>query len=675
MAGQTGAAFRNRAAAARPTARAIGGLVVTRATVARAWREELVGPRWRIARLVPRAGAGLTTVLLLVNLVLGLLPVAFIVLTSVLVGQIPAAAGASGGQGPWRGLVVAFILAAVVFAAQQLLVPIHAALGELLARRVDGYVHDRLIAAAVAPTGVGPLERQEVLNELDAAIHELEHGFQSPGAACAGLLALVSRYTQLAGAVIVVAVVLSWNTGALLLAAIMVFRYGQRGGLRKYARVARAVTPMRRRVRYFRDLAMGADAAKEIRVFGLAGWLTDRYRAAWDGVLGPIWTERRRIYLWPYLAYTAFGLVAVAGVLLTLARSAGREMLTLTEVLLALLATVAAVRLGGFYPESDTQTQYGINAYEAVLRFERALPAAADPAESVEGSPPATPAQWSAPQRDIRFARVSFSYPGASQPVLVDLDLAIPAGRCTAVVGVNGAGKTTMVKLLARLYEPIQGAVLVDGVDLRARPVEAWRRQIAVIFQDFVRYELSAADNIGFGAVEVHSPVGIREAAEAAGILPALERLPRGLDSTLSRQYAGGAELSGGQWQRVALARVLFAVRHGASVLILDEPTAALDVRAEMEVFDRIMDLTRGTTTVLISHRFSTVRRADHIVVLDGGRVIEEGDHERLLAAGGRYAQMFRLQAERFTDAADTRKPDRPDPPGPGRADAREANR
>jgi ATP-binding cassette subfamily B protein len=253
------------------------------------------------------------------------------------------------------------------------------------------------------------------------------------------------------------------------------------------------------------------------------------------------------------------------------------------------------------------------------------------------------------PASHIAFEGVRFGYPARSDPVFDGLDLHIPAGRSLAVVGPNGAGKTTLVKLLTRLYDPTGGRITVDGVDLATIDAGAWQRRVAAIFQDFTRYQLSASDNVGFGAVE---RLGERDellaAAERAGAREIIEGLPAGWDTVLSPRAPGGVDLSGGQWQPVALARALFAVAAGAGVLILDEPTASLDVRAEADFYDRFLELTTGITTIVISHRFSTVRRADHIVVVEHGRVTEAGDHGSLVAAGGRYAHMFRLQATHF---------------------------
>jgi ABC-type multidrug transport system fused ATPase/permease subunit len=245
------------------------------------------------------------------------------------------------------------------------------------------------------------------------------------------------------------------------------------------------------------------------------------------------------------------------------------------------------------------------------------------------------------PAREIRFRDVTFRYPGASAPpVLEAFDLTIPAGSSMAIVGQNGAGKTTLAKLLCRLYDPVSGSVEVDGVDLRALDPAAWRSRVTAVFQDFIRFDLSLRDNV--------APAGAPDQIITAALVEAGAADLASLDTILSKSYYGGTDLSGGQWQRVALARALCAVRMGAGLVLLDEPTAQLDVRGEAEIFERILRATRDCTTILISHRFSTVRHADRICVLEHGRVIELGSHDELMAAGGRYHTMFELQAQRF---------------------------
>jgi ATP-binding cassette subfamily B protein len=229
--------------------------------------------------------------------------------------------------------------------------------------------------------------------------------------------------------------------------------------------------------------------------------------------------------------------------------------------------------------------------------------------------------------------------------VLDGFDLEIPAGTSLAIVGQNGAGKTTLAKLLCRLYDPQSGVIEVDGVDLRRLDLAAWRHRISAVFQDFVRFELPLRDNVAPNGAPDEV---IRNALTAAGAATLAD-----LDTVLSRAYAGGTDLSGGQWQRIALARALCAVAMGARVVLLDEPTAQLDVRGEMEIFERILAATRHCTTILISHRFSTVRLADRICVLEQGRVVELGTHDELMARRGRYRTMFELQAQRFGSAAD----------------------
>jgi ATP-binding cassette subfamily B protein len=289
------------------------------------------------------------------------------------------------------------------------------------------------------------------------------------------------------------------------------------------------------------------------------------------------------------------------------AARAAHGTLSLGELTYVLQGIALIGILGSFSKESDYQTEWGLRSFVGLEKLERRVAEEAETAGTASAD--------GLPRESIHFERVRFGY--SATPVLRDLDLTIEAGRSLAIVGLNGAGKTTLVKLLARLYEPQSGRILVDGRPLDEYTVVSWRRRVAAIFQDFVHYDLPVRDNVGFGAVELLG------------------------DDTRIR-------CARGQWQRVAIARALMAVEGGANVLVLDEPTANLDVRAEAAFFDRFLELTEGLTTILISHRFSTVRRADRIVVLEQGQVIEDGTHEKLLAADGRYAELFHLQAARF---------------------------
>jgi len=599
--------------------------------------------RWDIVALFPRAGGGLVAALAGVDLLLGLLPVVFAVATALVLGRVPAAVDAGLGSAAWRELVTVFGVAAAAFVTRQLLVPVERAMGELMTRRIDGQVVDELMSASLRSPGLGPLEDQRALDALRTAAREVESGVQSPGRAATGLLALVARYTELTGYAVAVGVVFSWLGAAALVGTVLLFRHGQRGGLRRYARTRVRLAADEREIDYLRRLAGGAAAGKEIRVFGLDGWLRERLRATHLRFLETLWAERRRIYLWPFVWFSIVGL-AVTGVVLGVV-GATADSLTLTDFVLVAQSTLGLLRLAEHYPEADMPTVIGMSAYEAVRRFADHV----DAHGGQESSPPR--AAVPEPVGAIRFEGVGFHYPGQRQMVVDGLDLTIPVGRCTAIVGVNGAGKTTLVKLLARLYEPTAGAIRLDGVDIRDFPLDQWRATLSMIFQDFVRYESSVADNIGLGTVDfLADREGIREVVESVGLTDTVARLPRGLDTPLARHLTGGAELSGGQWQRVALARALFALRHGSSIVVLDEPTASLDVRVEAGFFAEFADLAKGATTLLISHRFSTVRHADHIVVLEHGRVTEQGGHADLLARDGRYAELFRLQATRFGD-------------------------
>jgi ATP-binding cassette subfamily B protein len=605
---------------------------------------------WSIIRLLPVAGRVAVAALVL-NLVTGVLPLGFVVGTSEAIGRV-----AGAGRGAWGGVLLAAGLAAVALLLQSVLSPFQAAFTELISRRVDGACARRLMRATLAEAPVGLLEQPGVLDKMGDARRGLVEYSTTPGAAVAGLIALVARYTQLAGAVVITGVVLSPVAALVITAAALVARFGERGAQARYSLLRSRSAAARRKAYYILDTGSSLAAAKEIRVLGTLPWWRERGRQESGSYLRPLWHARRRIRLAPFTVYSVVVLAGTLAVLVMLRDTADRGAvhhgavhhggLSVLGLSLALQAILIVLRFGVYFPEADDQTQDGMRAYESMLEIERAA-AQRSPGRLRPGGRPA----GRAPVSGIAFEKVSFPYPGSGRNVLRELDLEFPAGTSTAIVGLNGTGKTTLVKLLSRLYEPTSGRITVDGAALEELDARSWQRRLAVIYQDYVRYELDVAANIGLGAPgHMGDADALERAIEWAGAARVIAALPDGLATVLSSRYSGGVDLSGGQWQRIALARALFAVQAGASVLVLDEPTAQLDVRAEVAFFDRFLELTRGLTTVVISHRFSTVRRADRIAVLDGGQITGQGSHEELIAAGGQYAELFGLQARRFAD-------------------------
>ena len=494
------------------------------------------------------------------------------------------------------------------------------------------------MAALDRPWGISHLEDPAVANLISQTAGIGVAGL-TPGTAVSQLISTRFAMTLTAIASGALLIGYHWWAALLLFSVIWVFSIVSRRSYVRRASTALGQTAAVRRAEYFRNLALSPGSAKDVRLLGIGDWIIARLRGEWQAGLD----EQSRVYGGAFRAtlVASVAVMATNALIYGLLASDGATHVISLGALVVYLRSVASMGALGSLGSADYIIAHGAAAVPAILELERLT--APPPGPALGKLPPEAPAS------DIHFDKVSFAYPGGRAPVLRELDLTIPAGTSMALVGLNGAGKTTLVKLLARLYDPTSGAVRVDGMDLREVDPADWQRRVAAIFQDFLRYSLPARDNIGFGALEIAGDqAALDRAAAKAGVLDRISALPQGWDTPLSCHFTGGADLSGGEWQRIALARALYAVDAGARVLVLDEPTSQLDVRGEAAFYDRFLELTAGVTSIVISHRLASVRRADRIAVLDGGLISELGSHEQLLAAGGTYARMFTLQAERF---------------------------
>lgn len=571
-----------------------------------------------------------STVLLAVEAVW---PTAFTIISGLVVGAVPAAIDDGLLSPAGRHLLTLLLIAG----AAQCLILLDRALGQFellgMEQGVAAVRRRLLMETSLAPGGIAHLEDPDFRDQV--AIAGGSRGLR-PENMPARMRDLVYAWAVPIGGAIILFHYLWWAP-LVLAAAMWVVRRWQRSSIQLHLDARRGGIQETRRAAYYRDLTLDGLAAKELRVFDLGQFMVDRLVGHSMRALNEIWRRRTRV-TWLMVA-TVVAIIGSEGIVyVALGWSALRGVLGLAGLAMSLQAVQSV--LSWATVEAEFEYREGAAALEATTR----LPDRIGPVSRISGTRFAD----GMPQREMRFERVGFRYPGGAVDVFSGLDLAIPAGRSTAIVGSNGAGKTTLIKLIARLYDPSAGRITVDGQDLSDLDPGAWRRRLAVVFQDFTHYEMSAHDNIAFGALEVASvPGALEAAARGAGASELVESLPRGWETILSRAYTGGTDLSGGQWQRIALARALLAARRGG-LLILDEPTASLDVRAEAEIFDRFLELTEGLTTILISHRFSSVRHADHIVVIDQGVVVEQGTHQDLLRSKGRYAAMFAMQADRF---------------------------
>ena len=577
---------------------------------------------WQFFRELRRAAPGYAIAWWILVVLRGALPA----VTSVAFGWLVSAITRD------VSLVGPLVMVGASFALLLISQPLHQVVSANLGARMAAHLYHRLMTICGAPPGIAHLERSELTTDLTMA-RDFDLGMMGPPLEISmdfiagGLVELVVGIS----AAILLANFHWWASLLLVVAWLSTHWLLRESGVWK-DRNTDEVRRAQRHAEYSYRLAVDAAPAKELRFFGLAGWVTERFVST-----------RRRLYDLQYEATRlreksvalclAVVLVANVVVFWLVADGANDGALTTARVVVFIQAAigVSSIAFGGLNWAMD-----GAAAPVAALaRVEASVATGA----LAEGSAMPGPGA-----KEIRFRDVSFGYDDGGRAVLDGFDLTIPAGSSMAIVGQNGAGKTTLAKLLCRLYDTTSGSIEIDGQPLSSLELTAWREQVTAVFQDFIHFELPLRNNV--------APNGapddvIRAALAAAG---GSDLADGNLDTILSKGYPGGTDLSGGQWQRIALARALCAVQQGAGVVLLDEPTAQLDVRGEAEIFERVLAATRQCTTILISHRFSTVRLADRICVMEDGKVVELGSHDELMERGGRYRTMFDLQASRFTE-------------------------
>jgi len=575
---------------------------------------------WKFFGVLPSADQALTFGWWTILVLRGVLPAVLAIAMGTLVGAVQSRAP----------LAAPLAVLGCVFVLLQVLSPLHQAIGANLGSRTAAWLYDKLTIACVRPPGMGHLEDPRLTTDLTMA-RDFDLGITGPPLSlCMGFIA--SGLAEMVGGIASAIVLLgySWWAPLVLAGAWLATHWLLRESAVWRDRNTEPVREAERHADYAYRLAVDPPAAKEVRLFGLAGWVIDRFSQRRRRLFELRWEAtrlRERSVIWSLLLVLAANLLVFAA----MASDAAAGKLDLARIVTFATAAVGTsmIAFGGLSWALDCAAA----PTAAVLRLEPAM----RPAGALsQGSRSAA----GMPAGEVRFRDLRFAYANQNEPVLKNFDLTIPAGSSLAIVGQNGAGKTTLAKLLCRLYDPQQGSIEIDGVDLRELDLVAWRGRVTAVFQDFIRFELALRDNVApAGAPDevIHTALAQAGAAHLAD-----------LDTPLAKGYRGGTDLSGGQWQRIALARALCAVRLGAGVVLLDEPTAQLDVRGEAEIFNRILEATRHVTTILISHRFSTVRHADRICVLEHGKVVELGNHNELMALGGRYHTMFGLQASRF---------------------------
>jgi ATP-binding cassette, subfamily B, bacterial len=575
----------------------------------------------------------LTVALATLTLVAGVLPAAVAFVGALIVDAVVAAIAAHGATGAvdlspvLRYVVLEGLLVAALAATQRGLSTCQSLLRAQLGQRVNEMILEKALTLELRH-----FEDSEFYDKLTRARREAS---TRPLSLVMRSFGLVQNAIALASYATLLWQFSPWAVLVLVAAGLPSFMAEAKFSGDAF-RLFRWRSPETRMQMYLETVLAREDHAKEVKLFGLGPLLLDRYRA----IFRKIFREDRALTIrrdtWGFF----LGLVSTAAFYAAyawIAVSAVRGEITLGQMTMYVLL----FRQGQAAVSASLTAVSGM--YEDNLYLSTLYDYLDTPVDAPTGSASAGPA----PGDGVRFEAVSFTYPGATEPAVSDVSFHLPPGQSLALVGENGSGKTTLIKLLTRLYVPSAGRIVLDGLDLAEWNPAALRRRVAVIFQDFARYQLKVGENIGVGDVaHFDDEARWREAAELATASPFVEELPEGYQTQLGKWFRDGRELSGGQWQKIALARAF--IREGADILVLDEPTAAMDARAEAQVFEQFRELARERMVILISHRFSTVRMADQILVIQGGRILERGDHEALMRLGGHYAHLFSLQARGY---------------------------
>jgi ATP-binding cassette subfamily B protein len=586
----------------------------------------------RVMALVWATSRKLTLALAGATLLQSITPAAQVWLAGRLIDEVVAGVQAGGSEQHVRAIVLLAVIQLVLLLGSSFLQTAGNISQQLLQERLAIHVQLQIMRHA-ATLDLADFENAAYYDQLQQAQRE---SARRPVEMVSGVFGLGRSVVTFITMVALLLGLSPWVAAAALISPIPAFISGSRYGWWGFQQMRRQ-SPVRRVMSYLTTLMTTDEYAKEVKLFTAEDYFIDRYERTAAGY----YEETRQLLVRRYLA--GFGW----GSLTTLASSG-------TFLYVALLAVRGQVTLGALtvFTQAAAQVQ---GAFQGVLGgiqgiYENGL-YLSTLYELLEREPrihaPEHPAPVRRPFRQgIEFRNVSYRYPGRDALALDDVSFTIEPGQTVALVGRNGAGKSTVVKLLGRLYDPDEGQILIDGRDVREYDPVELRREFGVMFQDYAAYQVSAGENIGVGNVDrAEDTDAIAEAAARAGADEVVAKLPEGYETTLGKWFEGGHQLSGGEWQKIALAR---AFMRDAQVLILDEPTAALDAQAEHDLFARIKSLTRGKMALYISHRFSTVRMADRILFLENGRLVEQGTHEELMLLGGRYAELFDLQAASY---------------------------